>query len=342
MLFFLVTVHTFGQNYYRYLDKKKISCEVSTTKMLVKTEKLDVKNIKNTMQKTIAGNVKEVRDLGFGLYLVEMDNTSKNHMLELQHQWSAREDIIYASPILRDGINESSFANQIIIRLKSKNDYTVLKQCAKAYSIKDIRRLYEDDVLLFEGDELVYTLMLPHNSKKDAMVIAYELYETGLFQYADPNFITLFPFATNDTHFSDQWSIKNTGQSGGTIGIDIKAEQAWTITTGSSSRKIAILDTGVDLNHPDLVNNLLGGYDATYHESNFWEPLKTPYLSPIFFRSFFLKISQQISIVRYLFVISCCFYISLIYMCLIILLVRVRTHLSLDYIQLNFTKHVVC
>jgi hypothetical protein len=75
---------------------------------------------------------------------------------------------------------------------------------------------------------------------------------------------------------------------------------------------------------------------------NYREPLKTPYSSPIFFRSFFLKISQQISIIPYLFVISCYFYISLIYTHLIIIFIRVRTHLSLDCIQLNFTKHVVC
>jgi subtilisin family serine protease len=266
MLFCLITVYTFGQDYYRYLDKKKISYEVSATKMLIKTKKPDVKNIKNTLQNTIAGNLKEISDLGFGLYLVEMDNASKDNMLKLQHQWSAREDVVYASPIFQDGIYEDSFANQIIIRLKSKDDYPVLQKYAETYLIKDIRRLFEDDILLFDGDELVYTLTLPHNSKKDAMVIARELYETGLFQHADPNFITLFPFASNDTYFPNQWGLKNTGQSGGTAGIDIKAERAWGITGGSSSRKIAILDTGVDLNHPDLVNNLLVGYDATYYD----------------------------------------------------------------------------
>jgi subtilisin family serine protease len=279
-LFCFVSVYAFGQDYYRYLDKKKIRCEISTTKMLVKMEKHDVKNIKNTLQNTITGNIKEVLDLDFGLYLVEIDNTSKKNMLEFQRQWSSREDIIYVSPIFRDGRNEESFANQIIIRLKSKDDYPVLRKYADTYLIKDIRRLFEDDVLLFEGDELVYILTLPHNSKKDAMVIACELYETGLFQYVDPNFITIFPLATNDTYFSNQWGLKNTGQSGGTAGMDIKAEQAWTITTGSSSRKIAILDTGVDLNHPDLVSNLLNGYDATYHDPSHYNTTNT-YGAPI-------------------------------------------------------------
>jgi hypothetical protein len=71
-----------------------------------------------------------------------------------------------------------------------------------------------------------YILALPHNPEKDAMQTAVELYETGLFLSAEPNYIHIRPFASDDTYFSYQWGLKNTGQSGGTAGIDIKAEQA--------------------------------------------------------------------------------------------------------------------
>ena len=43
--------------------------------------------------------------------------------------------------------------------------------------------------------------------------------------------------------------------------------QAWTITTGTAITRIAILDVGVDLSHPDLVNNLVPGLDATGNNS---------------------------------------------------------------------------
>ncbi|HPR74461.1 MAG TPA: S8 family serine peptidase [Bacteroidales bacterium] len=68
---------------------------------------------------------------------------------------------------------------------------------------------------------------------------------------------------TNDTFYDQQWAINNTGQSGGTADADMDVTEAWNITTGCSLIRIAILDSGVDLTHPDLNDNLATGFDAT-------------------------------------------------------------------------------
>jgi subtilisin family serine protease len=65
----------------------------------------------------------------------------------------------------------------------------------------------------------------------------------------------------NDEYFPNQWHLYNTGQSGGTPGADIRAPEAWEITTGDPNIVIAVPDTGVDGRHPDLVDNLVPGYD---------------------------------------------------------------------------------
>jgi subtilisin family serine protease len=60
----------------------------------------------------------------------------------------------------------------------------------------------------------------------------------------------------NDPSFGSEWSLRNVGQTGGTPGIDIGAERAWDISTGSRGVVVAVLDSGIDLTHPDLAPNL--------------------------------------------------------------------------------------
>ncbi|MCH8566809.1 MAG: S8 family serine peptidase [Balneolales bacterium] len=63
-----------------------------------------------------------------------------------------------------------------------------------------------------------------------------------------------FPF--DDPRLDDQWHYHNTGQNGGTPGADISLFDAWEIETGNSDIIVQVLDTGIDLNHPDLVDAL--------------------------------------------------------------------------------------
>lgn len=84
-------------------------------------------------------------------------------------------------------------------------------------------------------------------------------------EYAEPNYIKRALVIPNDTHFSLQWALQNTGQSvkgiKGTAGADIKAPAAWDITTGSNSVIVAVLDTGTDSTHPDLAANTSNGFN---------------------------------------------------------------------------------
>lgn len=60
----------------------------------------------------------------------------------------------------------------------------------------------------------------------------------------------------NDPMFANQYWHDNTGQFGGVVGADINTPAAWDITIGSQSVIIGVVDTGVQLNHPDLVANI--------------------------------------------------------------------------------------
>jgi len=60
----------------------------------------------------------------------------------------------------------------------------------------------------------------------------------------------------NDEMFTSQWSLENTGQDGGKLNADIGALRAWSKTTGSDDVVVAVLDSGVDYTHFDLMNNI--------------------------------------------------------------------------------------
>ena len=74
--------------------------------------------------------------------------------------------------------------------------------------------------------------------------------------YAEPNYILRTTLTPNDTRFGEMWGLNNVGQSGGTPDADIDAPEAWNHTTGSSDVIVAVIDSGVDYNHPDLSANM--------------------------------------------------------------------------------------
>jgi subtilisin family serine protease len=80
--------------------------------------------------------------------------------------------------------------------------------------------------------------------------------------YAEPNYIVHALATPNDPDFSQLWNLQNTGQLGGLSGADIRGAQAWNLSTGNSNVVVAVLDTGIDYNHPDLAANVWSASSA--------------------------------------------------------------------------------
>lgn len=73
---------------------------------------------------------------------------------------------------------------------------------------------------------------------------------------AGPDYLIAIERTPNDPSFGSLYGLNNTGQSGGTADADIDGPEAWDVQTGNRNTIVAVVDTGVDYNHPDLAANM--------------------------------------------------------------------------------------
>jgi subtilisin-like proprotein convertase family protein/subtilisin family serine protease len=88
--------------------------------------------------------------------------------------------------------------------------------------------------------------------------VANQYQESPLTEFAEPNFVAEMKKASlpNDEWLAEQWHLRNTGQGAGAVGEDVDAAGAWAFTIGAPDITVAIIDDGVDIDHPDLHANI--------------------------------------------------------------------------------------
>lgn len=149
--------------------------------------------------------------------------------------------------------SSSTAANEWIVRLNAPALKTIgsVADAAKALANPSL------GVQVAKGLGLTGQLLV-RASGASAAVTSY-LKSSPLVAYAEPNGLLRETAAIpNDPRYTDGslWGLNNTGQSGGKVDADIDAPEAWQITTGSDSVVVAVIDTGIDVNHPDLRDNI--------------------------------------------------------------------------------------
>src|SRR5688572_22168204 len=101
-------------------------------------------------------------------------------------------------------------------------------------------------------------LQLPPGSVVGEMIAIYQ--QSGLVEYAEPDFLVQPLAAPNDRHYRDNslWGLHNIGQLGGTPDADIDAPEAWDVLHDASTIIVAVIDTGIRFTHEDLAANMWG------------------------------------------------------------------------------------
>ena len=135
---------------------------------------------------------------------------------------------------------ESTISNPSIEKLNEK------------YQVSSYRELFKnsEETIL----DNIYVLSVSDDS--DILSIVEDYSSNPNIVYAEPNGFAYLCKTPNDENFSKQWAFHNTGQTGGIPDCDVDAVEAWDVGTGSEDIVIAIIDTGIDYNHPDLIDNM--------------------------------------------------------------------------------------
>ena len=161
----------------------------------------------------------------------------------------ARPEVWDVEPVLGKN-GEVPVSNVFYVLLKQEGDEAVLAEMAQAAGARHEGRTIEGT--------LWHTVSVDKHSEADALALSTRMGESGRFADVDPGFVPQIEYydvpCVSDSMVNQQWGLEA-----------IHACQAWQLTTGTPSVKLAISDTGVDTNHREFQGlNVASSIDATF------------------------------------------------------------------------------
>ena len=137
--------------------------------------------------------------------------------------------------------------DQVIVKFKKGTSASAMKTAHQDGQAK----------LLSRNTKLGFDVVKVEDKSVEQAVKEYE--KNPNVEYAEPNYIYTIQWTPNDPYFSSrQWGPQK-----------VQAPAAWDVTRSSSDTWIAIVDTGVQYDHPDLSGKVVRGYDFVDDD---WDP----------------------------------------------------------------------
>ena len=212
-------------------------------------------------------NLNRLNDIQFnGVYLTDViKDVTFSHMHVKSHRIMIDENDRKSWIKIRNLLSENDIPVWPVVTYHAKEpfvlDGTMNLKFSKHMSIErreEILNIFSLEVVeTSPRDPEFFTVKLPTGS--DPFAIANKLVEKNFVRWAQPNWFWYYETKSttpNDPLYANQWHLPQ-----------VLAQYAWDTETGSSSNaKIAIVDSGVDMSHPDL--NVLSGYDYISNDSD--------------------------------------------------------------------------
>ena len=255
-----------NSQYYYYYFKTKRPLQIDVTKVALLQRNLQKSSVSPGKFEKYGiqdANIKSWPISGWSLAETPSVARSDKEVRGLVLQIAEEKTADFISPLF---INERG--NKIII---TQDVFVGFNSDVSQKDIQNILANYNSIIIEeqnYSGINNVYKLKCLPRDGLLALNIANQLAELPEVKFAEPAVIfegkhTIIP---DDPGFTYCWGINNTGQSGGTFDMDMDGPESWDITTGAPSVVVAIIDTGVQQNHPDIAQ--IAGVDVTSDGGN--------------------------------------------------------------------------
>jgi subtilisin family serine protease len=242
---------------YSYTDKSSGRQLSFTPKpdeaMVTFQERTSEAGLNETLQATPLSSVSQGFNLdrGFAAVYVDPDQGMETATRSLED----RSEIANSIPVMRDqdGLDRYFLPDEFTVQFREG----VGKEQAE-----QIIQERGSGILIEQRTPGYYTLTVPEGRGLFETIRAFsDLEEVAFAEPSEVSFNSALPYIPDDPDFPQLWGLNNTGQTvngvAGTADADIDAPEAWDVTRGHPNVIVAVIDTGADLDHPDLQANIL-------------------------------------------------------------------------------------
>jgi subtilisin family serine protease len=168
---------------------------------------------------------------------------------QVMQQVRASEEVNYASHVYQIKDNPASqiyLTNQLTIQFAPQVSAETISAIAQEFGLEQVKQIV--------GAPNAFVFQLTPHATENPVKITNRLMARSEVLLAEPNIFVCqqLLYRPKDPLYPKQWHLNHTGGQDLALNSHVFAEQAWDITRGNRSIVVAVMDDGVDLNHPDF------------------------------------------------------------------------------------------
>jgi hypothetical protein len=242
---------------YRYVDKptgKELTFHAKPDELMVTLQgAVEAGELNMIMRDSAVSAVSAGLNMDRGFAALSVDPGQDMHAA--QTSLAAHPEVANSMPVLLDEHGQPRYflPDEFTVQFKPDIDRTQAQR---------ILRDHGSRVILEQRTSGYYTASVPEGKGLFQTIREFsELDEVAFSEPSEVGFNSADAFFPSNPDFGKLWGLHNTGQTvngvSGIAGVDIQCPDAWDRTKGHPDVIIAIIDSGADLDHDDLLTNLL-------------------------------------------------------------------------------------